>query len=376
VAGGGYAADLLLERMAALDSRDAGLASQIVFGCLRYQGQLDHLVSHYSGRKLADVEPDVRLILRMGIFQLRYLDRVPVHAAIHETVELAKSYRRAAAGFVNAVLRKVRRGPVRWPDKSVELSCPEWLLARWTAHFGKKEAEGIAAAALREPEKYVRVQTGGSLAFPAPSGKVKLEATDIPGCFRVVSGDTRGMRLQDIGSQSIVPLLELEPGQTYLDLCAAPGNKTAQALEAGGRPVACDISWRRLNDTDLDCPRVVLDATAPLPFRTAFDRVLLDAPCSGTGTLARNPEIKWRVQPEDLARFQERQLRILEQGLTQIKRGGRLVYATCSLEKEENEDIVRQVLKEQAGLRLVGEHWRIPGRDPGDGFYAAVMLRE
>jgi 16S rRNA (cytosine967-C5)-methyltransferase len=369
-AGGGYATDLLLEKTARMDARDAGLTSQLVFGCLRFQGQLDYLIHHYSGRKLEDIEAPVKLTLRLGIYQLRYLDRIPPHAALNETVELAKGHRRAAAGFVNAVLRKVRRNPVRWPDKPVELSCPAWLMERWADHFGGKTAQAIAAAALNEPERYVRVPAGAAASTMA---NPDFMATEIPGCFRVLSGDARGLRQQDIGSQSVVPLLDLEPGQTFLDLCAAPGNKTAQALETQVAAVACDISWRRLRDSAVDCPRVVLDASAPLPFRTSFDRILIDAPCSGTGTLGRNPEIKWRVQPEDFTRFRDRQVRLLERGLARLKSGGRLVYATCSLEKEENEEVVRKVVIARSGAKLLKEQWRMPGRDPGDGFYAAVI---
>jgi 16S rRNA (cytosine967-C5)-methyltransferase len=371
VEGGGYATDLLLEKTARMDARDAGLASQLVFGCLRFQGQLDYLIHHYSGRKIEDVEAAVTLLLRLGIYQLRYLDRIPPHAALNETVELAKGHRRAAAGFVNAVLRKVRRNPVRWPDKSVELSCPAWLLERWADHFGAKAAQAIAAAALNQPERYVRVPAGAQA--PDSVANPGFASTEIPGCFRVLSGDARGLRQQDIGSQSVVPLLELEPGNTYLDLCAAPGNKTAQALETPVAAVACDISLRRLRDFAVDCPRVVLDSSAPLPFRTSFDRILIDAPCSGTGTLGRNPEIKWRVQPADFQQFRDRQVRLLERGLARLKRGGRLVYATCSLEKEENEEVVRQVVTARSGPKLLKEQWRVPGRDLGDGFYAAVI---
>jgi 16S rRNA (cytosine967-C5)-methyltransferase len=351
-----------------MDGRDAGLASQLVFGCLRFQAQLDYLIRHYSGRKIEDIETPVKLILRLGIFQLRYLDRIPPHAAIHETVELAKGHRRAAAGFVNAVLRKVRRNPVKWPNQETALSCPVWLIERWAAHFGAQTAQAIAAAALQEPDRYVRLPPGSAISTEG------FAPTDVPGCYRLTNGDTRGLRQQDIGSQSVVPLLELAPGHSYLDLCAAPGSKTAQALETPVAAVACDISLRRLTVFAVDCPRVVLDATAELPFTKKFDRILIDAPCSGTGTLGRNPEIKWRVQPGDFARFRDRQVRILGRALAQLNRGGRLVYATCSLEKEENEDVVTTALDQCRGsAKLLKEQWRVAGREPGDGFYAAVI---
>ena len=368
VAGGGFATDLLLEKDAALSSRDAGLASELVFGCLRFQGQLDYLIQHYSGRKLEQVEGAVRILLRLGLYQLRYLDRVPAHAAVHETVELAKAHRHAAAGFVNAVLRKVRRTPVRWPDKATELSCPAWLLERWTEHFGGKAADDIARAALEEPVKYTRLIPGEK----APDG-VELKATEVPGCFEVVSGDTRQVRLQDIGSQSIVPLLALRPGESFLDLCAAPGNKTAQALETAVRGVACDSSFRRLAQIPEVCPRVVLDAAREMPFRTLFDKILVDAPCSGTGTLSRNPEIKWRVSGQDFERFKEKQVRILGRAMAQLQPGGRLVYATCSLEPDENEQVIRQVVAGHRGAKVLEERWRLPRKNPGDGFYSVVI---
>jgi 16S rRNA (cytosine967-C5)-methyltransferase len=331
---GGYASDLLRRESGGVDSRDAGLAESIVFGCLRRQVQLDYLIQHFSGRTQPKLDEEVRLALRMGIFQIRHLDRIPRHAAVAESVELVKRARKkSAAGFVNAVLRKVDRDPIVWPDRATELSMPAWMLERWDRHYGKSAADAIAGAALQEPVTFVNPETG---------------------------------RTQDIGAQSIVPLLELEPGMRVLDLCAAPGNKTAQALAAGASVVAGDFSPRRLADVPAQAARVALDATEPLPFALQFDRILVDAPCSGTGTLAPNPEIKWRLKTEDLPEFQNRQRKILAHALDRLAPGGKLVYATCSLERDENEDVVE-------GLPVIRTHMRLPGRDPGDGFFAAVI---
>jgi 16S rRNA (cytosine967-C5)-methyltransferase len=335
---GGYASDLLLIRTAALDSRDAGLAAQIVFGSLRYQAQLDYLIAHYSGRD-RKLDPEVRIALRMGIFQIRYLERIPHHAAVAESVALVKRARKtSAAGFVNAVLRKVNRDPVDWPSREVALSCPAWLLDRWQSHYGPAVAESIARAALAEPEKH-----------------------------------SRAGRMQDIGSQSIVPLLGLAPGQSFLDLCAAPGNKTAQALESGVRAIACDLHYHRIAQMrSLGCDLLVVDGTRPLPFARPFDRILVDAPCSGTGTLARNPEIKWRLTPADLDDLPRRQRALLAHARAALAPGGLLVYSTCSLEPEENQAVVSTV-----PLELIVETLeRIPGRDPGDGFFAAAIRAE
>jgi 16S rRNA (cytosine967-C5)-methyltransferase len=341
VESGGYASDLLMLHSAALDPRDAGLAAEIVFGVLRYRAQLDFLIQHHSGRA-RKLDLAVRIALRMGFYQIRYLERVPPHAAVKDSVELVKrAHKTSAAGFVNALLRQANRDPVAWPTREIELSCPEWLLSRWEAAYGAETAAGIAQAALREPEKYVRL---------SPTGD----------------------RTQDIGSQSIVPLLGLEPGQRFLDLCAAPGNKTAQALEAGVHAIAADLHWHRLVQLKpLTANLVVLDGTRPLPFTHPFDRILVDAPCSGTGTLGRNPEIKWRLKPQDLDDLRARQSALLVNALALLAPGGLLVYSTCSLEPEENEQLVGQALP-PANLVAHSMH-RIPGRDPGDGFYACVI---
>ncbi|MDQ2776490.1 MAG: hypothetical protein M3Y57_16475 [Acidobacteriota bacterium] len=394
VALGGYATDCLLESGQRLSSRDAGLASQIVFGCLRYQSQLDFQIRRYSAKDPGSLDLPVLIVLRAAIFQIRYLERVPAHAAVHESVEYVKTHKRAASGFVNAVLRKVNRDPVRWPDPGTEFSCPGWLIDRWTAHFGAEQARAIARAALQEPDSYIRIRPGAE-----PPEGVDFEPTAIEGCFRLLSPrrplpDGRGsgpdyseprpsgsglreslqMRQQDIGSQAILSLLDLQPGQSYLDLCAAPGNKTAQALETPlGLAIACDISPKRILDIPPVCSRVVLDATRPLPFARQFDRIFIDAPCSGTGTLARNPEIKWRVQEPDFDRLRHKQTQIAIEAAKYLAAGGKLLYATCSMEREENEDVVTKVLAETPRLRCTREMWRLPGRDEGDGFYAALL---
>jgi 16S rRNA (cytosine967-C5)-methyltransferase len=374
VAAGAYASDSLRYLSKGASARDAGLAGQIVFGCLRYQSQLDYLVETYSGRKIANLDPDILVASRAAIFQLRYLDRIPAYAAVDDSVEFVKKRKRSAAGLTNAVLRKMTRSEsakVTWPDAATEFSCPPWLLQRWEQHFGKSAALAIAQAALTEPPPYIRVPPGA----PLPED-LELEETEVTGCYRVISEGAHGLRQHDISSQSIIPLLGLESGLSYLDLCAAPGNKTAQALETPLRlAIACDISLKRLRDVPPLCPRVVLDAAEALPFSILFDRIFIDAPCSGTGTLARNPEIKWRVNEADLPRFAARQARLAQNAARCLAPGGKLVYATCSLEREENEDIIGILLEKQPELELKREVWRLPGREEGDGFYAAIIER-
>jgi 16S rRNA (cytosine967-C5)-methyltransferase len=317
---GGHSDELLLRHTALLESRDAALAYELVLGSLRRRLQLRYLASFFGAPPAERLDLAVRLALDLGFYQLRFLDRIPNHAAVAESVELVKrAGKRSAAGLVNAVLRKDKGQAVEWPSREIRLSTPEWLLARWG-----DRAETVGAHSLTVP----------------PSG-------------------------MDPGSRSIVPLLDLRPGQSFLDLCAAPGNKTRLAIQLGpALVVACDRSAARLET--VPGQRVQLDASQSLPFRRVFDRILVDAPCSGTGTLARNPEIKWRLTPLDIIRQQQRQRRVVASALQVLAPGGRLVYSTCSLEPEENEHVAEPFQP----LDMI-RRW--PGDDEGDGFFAAIL---
>jgi 16S rRNA (cytosine967-C5)-methyltransferase len=356
---GAWSAEALAAKSVQLDSRDAGLASDIVFGTLRRRGELDAFIGKYSKRGVERMDPAVRIALEMALYQIRFLDRVPGHAAVNDSVELARrAGKSSAAAFVNAILRRAIREPLDIPETR---STPAWLLDRWTAQYGADTALAIAHASLSPPERFIRVGNGE----PPPGA----EPTEIPGCFRLASGEAGNCRFQDIGSQAVVPLLDLEPGQTFLDLCASPGNKTAQALETPVRAIACDLHLSRARLLlPLGIPVATIDGTKPLPFGPRFDRILVDAPCSGTGTLARNPEIKWRLQPADIADLQSRQVAILKNALVHLAPGGLLVYSTCSLEREENQDVVAL-----SGAAEVKTMQRLPGREPGDGFFAAAL---
>ncbi len=376
-----------------LDERDRGLASEIVLGCLRWQGSLDALIAQASRKKLGALDAEVVTALRMGCYQLRYLDRVPPHAALSESVELVKQAgKRSAAGFVNAVLRKLPEGPPA--GEATVRAHPQWLVERWRRHFGEQTAAAILQANVAPPATYLRLNARypaeETLRNLADEG-VDTEPTELPWCRRLRHGRPEAtrcyqegrVRIQDLGSQMVVPLLGIGPHDRFLDLCAAPGNKTSQALEqrgSGAGAIAADLHPRRLATirrlATMPVPLVALDAEAALPFQSCFERILVDAPCSGTGTLARNPEIKWRLRPEDLPELAQKQRRILERALDALAPGGVLVYSTCSLEPEENSAVIEQVLAGRTNCRAEAYLERVPGRDAGDGFYACKIVRK
>ena len=377
---------------ARLDPRDQALATEIALGCLRRQGEIDHLIAA-AGRPVAKLDPEVRAALRMGCYQLRYLDRIPAAAAVSESIELVKLARkRSAAGFVNAVLRHLPPRPE--PSEAGALSYPAWIVERWGKNYGPELAAGILAAGLVPPPAYLRLNPGldaeETLRLLADEG-VETEPTELPLARRVIAGRPQAsrchaqgrFRIQDLSSQCVVPLLDLIPGCSFLDLCAAPGGKTFQAIELLGSArgvVAADRHLHRLRTLrelasgTVDC--VVLDARTQLPLCRDFDRVLVDAPCSGTGTLARNPEIKWRLQPSDIDSLAAKQRDLLRNALRSVVPGGVLVYATCSLEPEENQEVVDRVLRRETSFRLGACFQRVPGREPGDGFFACQIRRD
>jgi 16S rRNA (cytosine967-C5)-methyltransferase len=360
VESGSWASELLRVETERMDARDAGLAHQIVFGTLRRQRQIDHLIA--LGTKGKRLDSEVRIALRMGLFQIRHLDRVPGHAIVSDSVQLVKRARKtSAAGLVNAILRNQSITHADVP----QIGVPDWIYRRWCDVYGADKAKSIALAAMEEPATFIRSATPPT---------VPHESSDIAGCYRLLGpASTENQRTQDIGSQWVVTLLQLDrPVLRFLDVCAAPGNKTAQAMESGVSAIACDRHLHRLRPMlTLGCPLVNIDATSALPFREPFDRILVDAPCSGTGTLARNPEIQWNLKPEDLIDLQQRQTRILKNALDLLAPGGVLVYSTCSLEPEENEAVLAQVLQ-----HIPAEIFRrLPGIDPGDGFFAAIIRK-
>lgn len=371
---GGYASDLLRRRAGNILPADASLAHEIVFGVLRRRAQLDYLLQQHLPKPLAKLDGEIVTVLRIGAYQLLFLERVPPHAAVSESVLLARAARKtSASGLVNAVLRKVAVAgiPAEWPDRATAFSVPEWMLRRWESAFGAARAGQIADAFLHKPEIYTRLPRDKA---PSDYPALELASTEIPRCFTVLRGNPQaaGLPQVDIGSQWVATQVETQPGEDVLDLCAAPGNKTAILAETAHVAAACDISFQRLAAMRSEpWPRVRLDAAEPLPFGRSFPRILLDAPCSGTGTLGRNPEIRWRITPEKIRSFHSIQAAMLRNALEVLAPGGALTYATCSLEIEENENIVRNLCHDYE----VETARRTPGVSAGDGFFVAVIRK-
>jgi 16S rRNA (cytosine967-C5)-methyltransferase len=441
-----YATELLHSvSLAKLSGRDHGLATELVMGVLRWQSLLDQRLAAASSQKMERLDLEVLAALRLGLYQLQFLSRVPARAAIFESVELVKAARkRSAASFVNAILRKIAKSGAedifaqigKSPDAislAENAAHPQGLVARWAEHYGLEAARRICAYDQTVPGTAIYIhgersddgksRDGQSCddQFRDDQSEVELAETGIqlaPGRLlstarRVLAGDvtaTRAYRegrisIQDEASQ-LVGLLAGR-GESILDCCAAPGSKTALLARRNPRAKVFATELHphraRLLQSLVHSPNVhVIAADARhLPFTHAFDRILADVPCSGTGTLARNPEIKWRLKPEDLRDLQSRQIAILKSALTRLAIRGRLVYSTCSMEREENEAVVEAALdgtaefkviackEELERLRQSGEiSWKdvasllagpylrtIPGVHPCDGFFAALIER-
>lgn len=379
----GCYADQLMDRELSsgrLSGPDRGLFAELVFGVLRRQGTLDHVLSGLLTQPLARQEPQVLIFLRLGLYQLLYLDRIPESAAVNESVNLAKQILPRASGLVNAVLRNYLRhkdsvtypDPVAAPAASIAArhSHPAWLVKQWFSQIGEAETELLAEASSRQPPLTLRANTlattreellekfatNGITAAPcrfSPFGLMVEGRHHIPG----LPGFREGLfAVQDEASQLAGILLDPQPGERVLDTCAAPGGKAthlAQLMDNRGELLAMDISGsklpliqeaaQRLGITIIRTRMADLLQSGAFP-ADAFDRVLLDAPCSGLGVIRRNPEAKWRLTPEDVTRLAATQKVMLKNAIRMLRPGGVLLYSTCSTTLEENEAVVGDFL--------------------------------
>ncbi len=410
-----------------LSPKDHALTTELVQGVLRWRSRLDDEIASASSQPLSKLDDEILIALRLALYQLRWLDRIPNRAALHESVELVKRARkRSAAPFVNAVLRKLSAAAPK-PDAephstetlASSLAHPVWLVARWIDQYGFHAAHQICRHDQSIPSTAIRLRTTSAEAELQQQGIALEPGNLLAAARRIHSGEVtrskafrdRTIVIQDEASQLVAALIgsEQKEGSRILDCCAAPGGKT---LAIADQNPAADITavevhphrlrlLQKLLSVSTNKIHTVLSDVTHLPRTNPYDRVLADVPCSGTGTLSRNPEIKWRLKPEDLSDLHERQVAILRSAITHLDPGGRLVYSTCSLEKEENEEVVEQLLAEtdsvhQVGcreeldrLRQAGElTWpdppaltrgpylrTIPGIHPCDGFFAAILER-
>ena len=422
-------------RRALRDPRDRALAAEIAAGVLRWRARIDHLLAHVASRELARVDPDVLDVLRAAAHQILHLERVPDHAAVDDAVALTRSIRKtSAAGFVNAVLRALAgrppldalpARPVADPGHgeidreqalaylSITCSHPRWLAERWLDRHGFAAAERWTAFNNAPAPVTLRVNTIKTSITDLTAQLAERGVDVAPGRWSArtlvvregnpLATDLAGQGLflvQDEASQLVAELAAAQPGQRVLDACAAPGGKTV-ALAGGmadrGLIVAADLRPARvalLARTLAACgcrsARVVrLDGRTALPFRPVFDRVLVDAPCSGLGTLRRDPDIRWRCAPGELPALAATQLALLDAAAAVVAPGGRLIYATCSSEPEENELVVERLLdggapfeRERPRSRALapltdsqGQLRTLPHRDGLEAFFAAVLRR-
>ncbi|MFZ3218163.1 MAG: 16S rRNA (cytosine(967)-C(5))-methyltransferase RsmB [Candidatus Acidiferrales bacterium] len=401
---GAYASDLLhAELGAGVRPEDAGLATELVLGVLRWRRLLDFLLERQLKKRVERLDLPVALALRMGLYQLRFLERVPARAAVNESVELVKRARKtSAATLVNAVLRRcadeARVPAANFVAASMPAgerlgilhSHPAWMVERWLVRLGEERTVALLEANNRAPrlsgashdvarreETFERLRRAGLRIEP---GVILQSAFAVSGgsAARTEAFRSGAISIQDEASQVVPLLLDVQAGNRVLDLCAAPGGKTpplVRAAGAGGLVVAADRHAHRLRAMREQFKRlglgrvrlVELDAAAALPFGVLFQRILVDAPCSGTGTLARHPEIRWRLKAEQLAEFHALQTALLKSGLERLAPGGRLVYSTCSMESEENELVVEEVLGGARGLRLLA------GREAGAGLAGRLV---
>jgi len=410
---GCFVEDLLEIALAAapLSPADRGLCHEIVYGIVRWQAALDWLIARKTNGR--EQKPALQNLLRLGLYQIFWLDRIPDHAAVHETVELAKQGGFGPqAGFINAVLRgylreadgtkkllaelKVSRPALGW-------SQPEWLVARWQKRWGAKQTAQLLEWNNSPPKTFARVNTlktdAGKLIEKWREENVEydfktcdwtgenliFELKSHPPLPSLMSFRDGWFYVQDPSTLLAVSELDPQHGETVFDLCAAPGGKTtliAQLMKNEGRIIAQDISEDRLKLIHENCTRLgVTNVETGLPstpssqLPTEFDRILVDAPCSNSGVMRRRVDLRWRISPEEISRLRATQLDLLKLAATRLKPGGVLVYSTCSLEPEENGEVVQQFLHGHAEFRLETERELRPFADDVDGAFVAKLIR-
>ncbi len=416
--GGDFVENLLEQALAdaRLSPADRGLCQELVYGVVRWQATLDHLIASKTPGRVQ--KPALQNLLRLGLYQIFWLDRIPNHAAVHETVEQAKQAGFGPqAGFVNAVLRGFLRefeatkqllAELKQAQPHVGYSQPEWLLARWQKRWGAEKTVQLLEWNNTPPKTFARVNTlkfAAGAARPASVGdlieqwrdenvdydfvrrdwldeNLVFELKAHPPLAKLPSFQQGLFYIQDPSTLLAVGELDPQPGETILDLCAAPGGKTtyiAAHLQHQGKIIAHDNAPERLKLIEENCARLgvtCVETTSHSQFaNSTFDRILIDAPCSNTGVLRRRVDLRWRIRAEEIARLRSTQLDLLRQAAPLLKPGGVLVYSTCSLELEENHEVIEQFLGEQPGFTLERKRELLPFADEVDGAFVARLLK-
>jgi len=433
-----FAHELISEKCSQVDwlPRDKNLLTELVNGVIRHRLSLDTLISSFSKIPFKKIEPWVLYALRLGLYQIVYLDRIPVSAAINTSVELVKKAIRRpdAIKFANAILRSAERSLQNkclqeqevanhrnalyrrentWctfqhtilpdPDKNpsaymaANYSHPEWLIKRWLSRYGKDKTIEICKINNLPPKVFLRINhkkispqefiellnKNGINSYAVDNAVVvdNIAVSEIPGFSEGL------FFVQDISAMKVAQFLKVEKSDTVLDMCAAPGGKTthiSELLGDTGKVCALDISLKRLQSVRENCRRMGVqnvfivcgDASGErVPFHVKFDRVLIDAPCSNTGVLSRRVEARWRLKEEDMNKLATLQYSILKTGAAMLKPGGYLVYSTCSIEPEENQDIIKKSLSNEPQFCLDAEKYYLPTMNAGDGGYMARLSK-
>lgn len=381
-----------------LSIQDRSLCHELTLGILRKQIYLDKVIEIFTTKKL-DLE--VRISLRIGLYQLLFLDKIPAYSAINESVNLVQAAKKTSAkGFVNAILRRVSREKIelKFTDEieriSVETSHPRWLIEKWIGEFGFAETEQIAIANNQTPKMDFRFTAKTSEAIRKSFEQENIE--NEKAFLRDLAANGK-IYFQDEGSQLVGQAVNLQTDERFLDVCAAPGSKLTQiAISSKQTVFGGDLHFSRVKLLKENAHKQGLqnvqilqyDAENSMPFREEiFDVILLDAPCSGTGTIRHNPEIRYHLEKKDFAELSVKQLKILENASKHLKRGGRLIYSTCSMEGEENEGVIEKFLLENEAFsktkNSVSEKFQtrngftrtFPHRDKIDGFFIATLKK-
>jgi 16S rRNA (cytosine967-C5)-methyltransferase len=392
-----------------LSGPDRGLVQELVYGITRARATLDWLIDRKTeGRQQ---RPDLRNLLRLGLYQLFWLDRIPDHAAVHETVELAREFGYGSqAGFINAMLRGYGRekeatqkllAELKLTDPAIGWSQPAWLVEKWLQRFGPEDTQKLLAWNNTAPATFARLNTTRTDAEKIiPQWREEMVEYDFfnrdwlpellmfklkghPPLETLPSFRQGLFYVQDPSTLLAVKMLDPQPGERILDACAAPGGKAtyiAQMIGSSGLVVARDISEDRLRLIKENCARlgfktVETDLTNEPKLKFRFDRILVDAPCSNTGVMRRRVDLRWRIRPDEIERLRVAQLDILRKAAAQLATKGTLIYSTCSLEPEENRDVVKDFLAAEGGFKLAEERELIPFKDGVDGAYVAKLVR-